>query len=163
MTSSPTPNLKTFIHTGPFNPSARLHPALSYFESYVRTVDSCVFTGPCTRWYAQSATFHNQDLTVYGSGSEIWEWMKGPLFGGFEKMEGEVVRILVVELVVELAAEKGEEKWLLVLDELRTFWFRGQGGKDRKVTVPRALQFVVGRAEDGEGEGGWQHVGECRA
>ena len=66
-------------------------------------------------------------------------------------MKGELVQVTVVEL------EEGK-KYLLFFDELRTFWMKGR----EPVTVPRALQFTTGVAENGEGEDGWQHVGECR-
>ena len=67
-------------------------------------------------------------------------------------MSGEMVQVTVLEL------EEGK-KYMLFLDELRTFWMKGR----EPITVPRALQFVTGVAErEGEGEGGWQHLGECR-
>jgi hypothetical protein len=114
-------------------------------------VDSCDYSGPSTRWYSEKASFFNQDKTVYADGPAIWKWMGGSLFGGFEKMSGELVQVTVVEL------EEGK-RYMLFVDELRTFWIKGKG----PVTVPRALQFTTGLAENGEGEGGWQHVGECR-
>lgn len=77
--------------------------------------------------------------------------MGSPLFGVFQRMSGEMVQVTVVEL------EEGK-RYMLFVDELRTFCMKGK----QPVTVPRALQFTTGLAENGEGEGGWQHVGECR-
>ena len=149
--SSTTGTLKAFIHRGPFDETTRKHPALAFMEKYAAMVDKCDYSGPSTRWYSDKASFFNQDKTIYASGPEIWKWMGGSLFGSFEKMKGELVQVTVVEL------EEGK-KYLLFFDELRTFWMKGR----EPVTVPRALQFTTGIAENGEGEDGWQHVGECR-
>ncbi len=149
--SSTSAPLKAFIHRGPFNETSRTHPVLAFFEKYVTMVDSCDYSGPSTRWYSDKASFFNQDKTIYADGPAIWKWMGGSLFGGFEKMKGEMIQITVVEL------DEGK-RYLLLLDELRTFWMNGR----EPITVPRALQFTTGLAKDEEGEDGWQHVGECR-
>ncbi len=148
--SSTEATLKAFIHRGPFNETSCAHPTLAFLEKYAAMVDACDFSGPSTRWYSENACFFNQE-SIYASGPEIWKWMAGSLFGNFGKMEGDLFQVTVIEL------EEGK-KYMLLANENRTFWMKGK----EPVTLPRALQFTTGLAEDGEGEDGWQHLGECR-
>lgn len=143
-------------HYGPFNDESRKVAALKFFEKYNAAVIACTFNDPYHKWFAPSAKFWANDGTYYDGGDEIWEWMKGALFGAYEKLEPTDL----ISTVILNGHEKGDR---IIQQQTMTFWFKSdkEGEENLKgegVPIRRTIEFVSGPSEvEGQGTDGLQY------
>lgn len=167
----PQQEMQIFSHQGPWNESTRSVPSLAFLEAYTNNVKACNFGGPYHDWFTASAMYYNMDGKVYDGGEAIWDWMRGELFGPFERIgedEQRVARVLRGAATVrpgvgvvdecglhtsEQELQPGDKKAdLIFYEQVIIFYLKQLPGEG--IPVRRLMEWVI---SDSEVEGqGWK-------
>ncbi|KAF2482470.1 hypothetical protein BDY17DRAFT_324750 [Neohortaea acidophila] len=124
-------------------------PKQAFLEAYVVHVEAGEYTTvPLTKWYSPHCTFHTQNGTNYHGADAIGKWMRGPVFGAFEKVQH--------DLGAYVEIQKDEESSWIFFSATRNVFLKGNTGETPDVTVPVLWECVIGPAESEDGFDGLQ-------
>lgn len=100
-------HLEVATHLGNYDESSDSHPILHFYARYADRVARLELNTPFTDWFADGAIFYNTSgLTIRG-GHNIWQWMKGPHFGKFDRVPFQHIVTRVFPLLEDFALADG--------------------------------------------------------
>ena len=124
-------------------------PAQAFFEAYAKNVDAGEFFDiPLTRWYAPKAVYHAQNAVEYHGAEAIGEWMRGPVFGNFERVRHDLGAYW------EIIPDQGDS--IVFMRATRHVYMKGNKTEQPDVTVPMLWVCTIGAADSDDGYQGLQ-------
>ncbi|KAK4555444.1 hypothetical protein LTR86_007741 [Recurvomyces mirabilis] len=113
-----------------------------FLEGYISDVDKQLFTTvPMTRWYSAEAVFHAQDGKDYLGAESIGSWMRGTVFGAFEKVTHDLNSYYEIS-----GADEGGSS-LVFFHAMRRVFLKGNLSEQSDVVVPLLWLCRVGKAD----------------
>lgn len=139
--------ISTIALSAPINPSAWPdHPALRFYATYGKQFSEHFGTTQAQDFYAASCKMHAVDQSVLEGGEVLWKYFAS-LYSAFPRVTRDFLTLIVVS-----DDEAGTHT--IHIEIITTLYLDAQG--ERKVNVPQAFVYVLGKADEGKGTYGLQ-------
>jgi len=140
--------ISTLTFTKPIPPSiySSDHPALRFYAIYGQAFSSAFSSTPPEDFYAADCIMYAVDGSTLSGGQTMWDFF-GTLYQPFAKVTRDMLSLIVVS-----DDEAGTHA--IHIELVTTLWLDEMG--ERKVDVPQAFKYVLGRADEGKGTVGLQ-------
>lgn len=142
-----TVNTHAFTGTPPAS-AAREIPAIRFYSAYSEAFANHFDTTPSDKFYAASCKMHLTDGSLRTDGAEMWKFF-GSLYSAFPKVTRDLLSFIVVS-----DDDAGTHQ---IHTQFVTSLHLDASGQ-RKIDVPQAFVYTLGKADEGKGTEGLQFV-----